>query len=177
MFNIKTFSLKFLVVSRFLLIFAEEIITNKTKTGSIDHGRDYYWSRTLSHQRSGTSSTTIRHLVGDNSAPRQRQHGTSSWLLISLSFVSMALNLQKVWQLDNENMEFSRFVNFMWIIFSPFSWRIKKIVLSLPHKTCLKQNNGEKELFATWYCNGSQGVRRQYSPTLKTDRTLLWFNS
>ena len=42
MFNIKTFLLKFLVVSRFLLIFAEEIITNKTKTGSIDHGRDYY---------------------------------------------------------------------------------------------------------------------------------------
>ena len=31
MFNIKTFLLKSLVVSRFLLIFAEEIITNKTK--------------------------------------------------------------------------------------------------------------------------------------------------
>ncbi len=28
-------------------------------------------------------------------------------------------------------------------------------------------------------CNykGSQGVRRKYSPTLKTDRALLWFNS
>ena len=42
MFNIKTFSSNFFVVSRFLLIFAEKIITNKTKTGSIDHGRVYY---------------------------------------------------------------------------------------------------------------------------------------
>jgi hypothetical protein len=38
-------------------------------------------------------------------------------------------------------------------------------------------NGSGEHFFERYNYKGSQGVRWKYSPTLKTDRALLWFNS